>query len=584
MEPHVWKRDRKLHLSYEIPHRTTGAQLYPVAAPNGSDVIVYGHDRGVRILWRGGRRRRQTQAAQAAGKAQTNGTRSRKDAVALTADDDDDGQVMFEDEEDEQDPDYPYPRINQEVDIELEAEVLRLALPILPLLALRQQGLLREQAYLAIACSDGSVQVLKLDLIPPLDEGRVDYAETVRSTALTLVADAAVCTDLAAKLSIRKQDTLSSDDPTSIFVVAVSDELRVYSLPLSETSPETIRKPQTVLVPLPHPVVAVSLHPSPTSGLILIADVSGAVRVYEHISERGDLADVTEDLHLTAQTSGGWRTAFMGPYAEAQTGVARRKHILDVQWVLDGKAVLALLEDGRWGLWDFALGTQSHRSPGDFVSHGSLAPTTNLEAGLPIRQSKSTSRLAPMTPSTRKAKAEKLFIGPSKTTGAPGRGGISVSASSNRTGNIDESVVIWYDSEVYTIPNMQGFWQRSSDSGSGGSGSLYAPGLTHIGDVRLRNENITSISQFAPSVTGAGGQMNTPRDLLVAAEHRLIISQSLRSPTPVRSLFAQAAPKRPPVEDQIMLDAGQLDLGGMDRLLDSMAHADPRPRKVGFTH
>ena len=76
--------------------------------------------------------------------------------------------------------------------------------------------------------------------------------------------------------------------------------------------------------------------------------------------------------------------------------------------------------------------------------------------------------------------------------------------------------------------------------------------------------------------------MNSSRNLLVSAEHRFIVLQHLRPPILSRDLLQQ--PKERPVSrDQRMLDAGELDLGGMDRMLDSMA-GDGRTRRVGFAH
>ena len=130
---------------------------------------------------------------------------------------------------------------------------------------------------------------------------------------------------------------------------------------------------------------------------------------------------------------------------------------------------------------------------------------------------------------------------------------------------------------------MQSFWQRSTGNNGAGFGSLYAPGLTHVSDIDLMNENITSISRFAPkSTTSSLGQMNTPRDILVSAEHRIVILQNLKPRAPTKDLFGQAT-ERPTARDQQMLDAGDLDLGGMDRMLDGMA-GDGRARRVGFAH
>ena len=119
--------------SYELPHRIHSAQIYPVIAPNGSTVIVYGHDRGLRILWRGGRRRKED--AQSARRPRRNGTASGGDVIVIDDDDEEpqqnaqSEQSNFEEDEDEQDPDCPYPGVIQAVDLDLDAEVLHLAIP-----------------------------------------------------------------------------------------------------------------------------------------------------------------------------------------------------------------------------------------------------------------------------------------------------------------------------------------------------------------------------------------------------------------------------------------------------------------------
>jgi hypothetical protein len=143
---------------------------------------------------------------------------------------------------------------------------------------------------------------------------------------------------------------------------------------------------------------------------------------------------------------------------------------------------------------------------------------------------------------------------------------------------------MWYGNELYSITSMQTFWQRSTNN-KGSFGSLYSPGISHITDIRLFHENITSVAHFSAQLSSAGiGQMNTQRDLLISAEHRFIILQALRPPTPSRQLFQQVA-DRPVSRDQHMLDAGNLDIDGMDRLLDNMAGGGNRsPRKVGFAH
>ena len=55
MNPIVTTNGKLTQLRYELSHRIHGAQIYPVKAPNGSTIILYGHETGVGVIWRGGR-------------------------------------------------------------------------------------------------------------------------------------------------------------------------------------------------------------------------------------------------------------------------------------------------------------------------------------------------------------------------------------------------------------------------------------------------------------------------------------------------------------------------------------------------
>jgi hypothetical protein len=280
-----------------------------------------------------------------------------------------------------------------------------------------------------------------------------------------------------------------------------------------------------------------------------------------------------------------YHTAFHSSTESTETSSAsiRRKKILDARWVISGKAILALLEDGEWGIWDVTSSSAGKRVE-DFAVRGFLGTSSTLEQSEPSKPKKGGSKLAPMTPNTRKSKAEHMFASTSNVPGVAPRGGISVAPNYSRAGQSDESVAIWYNSDIYSITSMQSFWQRITTGASGGFGSLYAPGLSHITDFNLNNELITSISQFSAKTSADLGQMNTQRDLLVSAEHRAIILQTLRPASSGGRLLFQQAAEAPvtAANDQQMLDTGAMDLDTMDRMLDDMAAGAPTTRKVGF--
>jgi hypothetical protein len=171
------------------------------------------------------------------------------------------------------------------------------------------------------------------------------------------------------------------------------------------------------------------------------------------------------------------------------------------------------------------------------------------------------------------------------------QGGISVASLSASNGATPEdSVIIWYGSEIYRIADLAKFWARTASASSGNS--LPSPSLTQIQDVSLFGETITSISQF--DTTSQASRMAIPRDILISAEHRLIIStgttQSLGRD--LNAAFAQEKAESDEAKkiDQALLSNGELDLGGMDRLLGDMEGSNilsknlalGNPRKVLF--
>ncbi|KAK6420843.1 hypothetical protein LTR95_016889, partial [Oleoguttula sp. CCFEE 5521] len=130
-EPTVTRRERKIQLTYDLPHRIRCAAIYPLPAPNGSTVILYGNDRGLRVLWRGGRRIKAADRPPPL-------ANSANDVIMIDDSDDEPAappppqKVEYEDDEEEPDEETPYPSIIQEMDIPLGSPVLHLAIPSLP--------------------------------------------------------------------------------------------------------------------------------------------------------------------------------------------------------------------------------------------------------------------------------------------------------------------------------------------------------------------------------------------------------------------------------------------------------------------
>ena len=586
--------------SCELPHRVHCAHVYPLRAPNGANLIIYGHESGLRVLWRGGRRRKEgTTPSDSAPKY--NGVSS-GDAILIDGNDYEAPQQTAqgnegndsETEEEELDSDCPYPSIVQDLNIDMETAVLYVALTPLPAATVAlAPGLLKSVALVTVASADGTIRVVQIPLMPPSADSKQEIIAEIKRIQIELSTSGPIPLDLATKITGRGSSQEPSPDNRSgsvegeLLVAVASRSLTIWTIPIIDGELTTTENLQLMKTPLPSTAIKLSFHPSSRATQLLLADESGTVRIYDvHASKASSMQPTSHDSAQSANVAPGartrtYQTAFQSPGAAPNVPVAlaRRKQILSASWVLAGKAIFVLLEDGEWGIWDFTSSSQSNNKQDDFIIRGFLGSTTSTESTDQAKPKRGLTKLAPMTPNTRKAKAEDLFHGIPKVPGAASRGGISVASSIPRPRGVDESVIIWYDGGVYAITSMQSFWQRSV-SGGGGFGSLYSPGLTHLSDINLMNENITAISQFNPN-SSTLEQMSLQRDLVISAEHRLVILQSLRPQTLSRVLFEKTA-ERPTSRDQKMLDAGQLDIGGMDRMLDSMTTGDNRVRRVGF--
>ncbi|KAF2660701.1 hypothetical protein K491DRAFT_648977, partial [Lophiostoma macrostomum CBS 122681] len=185
MKPTVTTEGKTAHLSYKLPHRIHTAKIYPLKAPNGSTIILYGHETGVGVLWRGGRPLKKSapppkQAPKPPPKV--NGTSS--SAIVLIDSDDEDTptkavpqpppKAEFEDEEEELDPDQPYPSVVQQLRLALNTAVLHIAIPDIPeVSAIRPADsvptIFSKKIVFTVACADCSVRVISLPLSPPTD-------------------------------------------------------------------------------------------------------------------------------------------------------------------------------------------------------------------------------------------------------------------------------------------------------------------------------------------------------------------------------------------------------------------------------
>ncbi|KAH7094878.1 hypothetical protein FB567DRAFT_623216 [Paraphoma chrysanthemicola] len=655
MEPIVSTKGRTAHLRYELPHRVHDATIYPVKAPNGSTIVLYGHETGVGILWRGGRplKKAAPLPKQPAKPAKVNGTN--KDVIMIIDSDDEDTskaasqpsvpEAEFEDEEEELDPDQLYASFVQQVSISLNTEVLHIAVPQIPAVSSLRPAdtipaIFSKRIVFTVACADCTVRVITLPLSPPPQAAKEKplsaksqigeeiakvhgHQNIPRGVTMTWTSrgnpDSKSASndemdvdgdDTAANTPARRRRQQQSrsrsrnqgEEGFDLLVASHSTELggllKIWRFQLEETSviaTHPIAPYKTLALRKPASRVAFNTaqYPKRRHSQLLIADAAGTARIYDIFasSSRRAGGSAVEPGAFVAT----FRSAFESAKGSAYSPpiLAARKPILDIAWVSDGHHLLALLSDGEWGIWDVdRSGPSPPADPLAFSLRGFVG-TSDKEGssgGATSPKKAGRSLLAPMTPNTRRRKEEVLFQG-SAPSSATARGGISVATLSSSNGApVEDSVVIWYQSEVYKIADLTKFWTRTAASGAGNS--LPSPGLSLIQDIPLLREAITSISQF--DTTSQASRMAVPRDSLISAEHRLIITTGTSRPLgrDLNAMFAQeqAETEEARRTDQALLSQGELDLGGMDRLLEDMEGSGAisksltlgNPRKVLF--
>jgi hypothetical protein len=196
-----------------------------------------------------------------------------------------------------------------------------------------------------------------------------------------------------------------------------------------------------------------------------------------------------------------------------------------------------------------------------------------------------------MTPNTRRTKEEKLFAPTPSGPSIPLRGGVCIASLQSNGGEPEESAIIWYGSDAYRMPNVAQVWSRNTAGNDGDS--LPRPSLSQIPDLNFYGETIKSIDQFDTTVKDA--RMAIPRDVIISTDHRLIILTPMAQPLGRHMDAAFEKEEQEEVltrrTDQALLKRGELDLGGMDRLLEDLEgggsgkqslFGNPNPRRVLF--
>lgn len=521
----------------------------------------------------------------------------------------------FSTEETEVDPACPYEAILREVDIPLGSRVLDLAVPrILPEEARSPLDpfppIAKNTIVISAVCSDFSTRVVTLPLIPPHPaqtdpsrniqtltiNGGVTHQDIPRGVSLTFT-----CREIEEEPDRRKsRSRVGGSGKWDLLVATHSAEgsgvLLLHRIPIQEESSGYVLSEHDLISQrriLPSPAQTISFNPSTYPSTrhsnLLVAFHNGCVKIYscfsvQKSSKAARRASSSHEDYETTDTEGRWLISLYPGFEQGPTALPRRKTIIDAEWVLGGRAIMVLLVNGEWGVWDIegagpgaTKGPLQRQSSVQGVTGGSLTayavsgrimtPPTNTQSDAEQRP-----RFAPMTPSTKRVREDTLLKG-SMTAASPSfRGQVSVWQTNLSQDSLpDESILVRHGLQSAVIPSLLSLW-RNAVRATGTFDASNRCRVTPFQDVNLMGENFQAIGHLP---TPARRSRTTERhafDVLVAAEHQImilaprLIDSDENASTAVAGKSEAAAEK-----DQMMLRRGELDVEGMGRLLTGMA-------------
>ena len=554
----------------------------------------------------------------------------------------------FEAEEEEVDPDAPYRDVVRCIDIPLGTAATRIATPYIAKdIAQATPGespsIYDHRIVIAASCSDLSLRIISAPLDPPAPEvhdiakmdvqvvkieGANSHQQFISDISITHTAtlldiqgtsegDSQPTQQTRSRAQAQNDNAETHPVQWSLLIASISCTgaglLLIHQMSIQRNQ---ISASPEALVPIRRTYLRTSsmsaelffntsVYPAERhSTLLVVLPSESTVKVYQvfqssYPRERRGSNATNDSVSSTrsARTSGTDRSKFLitllpSFVQEENEVVQRRKTVLDAKWVAGGRAVIALLEDGEWGIWDLEAvgpvsagsGTNLIRGQGNisgihggsltrFAVRAHIAPPVEMpqKSSKPQPQSSSGS-LVPMTPSTRKVRSEGLFRGSkldadAAAAGVQQHGSISVMDLSATYSSHDESVLITYANETVYVPSLSSFWKTETKP-------------TRLPMPILGGQAPRSISLF-PIVSPSDGPIASPGifdaaqsipDILILTTHRLILSlNALATHHSSIDSLSQTAPAR---SDQTLLVSGDLDVDGMDRLLDDMNAAD----------
>lgn len=484
------------------------------------------------------------------------------------------------------------PEIIQTLDLALGTAAVHVAVLPMPSSAAEDAAwngadILKSKIVFAVTCATTDIYVVTLPLTPPSHESKArpelrqsllagNAGTGVWGETLTLLTGPSrPCGGLAITLVKQKSGSRSRSleraaaqaAPATRAIVAAhsreaSGTLRFWDVAL-DAKPGTINQVEPFQTEyLPAPLASISFNPLHMTQLLTVTP-SQAVRIHDYATAALPSDDTSEGPF---PTQGSWLLSLYPPFARGTSMSTARKPIVAAEWIAHGRAILALLADGQWGIWDIDGASPSSTNSGGLFSkaitglHGSaitsFCVSGHLEGTSPLRNPATqkspaapgtAGEFVPMTPHTRRDAAASGITGGSEKLAAV-RGGVAVSQlTSHGTGPGEESAVLWLggaDPIVSVIPVISRFWDSQLRRAVGGGVNLWSGAqptrmlrLTDLG-IGLLGERCTgaaAIPKPTRNSTAPHNGTSTPRErspshaeglpieVLLRGESRLVV-------------------------------------------------------------
>lgn len=537
-------------------------------SPQGATILIYGHENGVTIVWRGGRQFKPAKKEEPP-KEKQNGSAANDSVMIIDSDDDEpaaksQGSIVFVDKPQFEDKveEGPYDEITQTLDLTFGTPVLNVAvMPFAPTAAADAAtaagaALLADTMVFAVSCVTNDAYVLTLPLTPPSPESKA-RPELKNDLLAGRAGSGAWGESLIPLAGQTKQSDglaialarLSSSDkpvnPPRAVVAAHSRQasgvLQFWDVPLASKPERAVEPFQTEY--LPEPLTTISFNPTHATQLLAISSTSGA-RIYDYA-----LPSIPNDPEATGPfpTQGSWLLSLYQPFAKP---TSTRKPILDAAWISKGHAIFVLLADGMWGIWDIdgvspsgtGAAIASKLKSGvrgaaltAFSASGYVEGTSTLRNIAAQPKEPQQGEFAPMTPHTRRQATASLSTAGTLDRLSTVRGGVKcITLPSVRKTPQDEGLALWIGGveHVCVVPAVSKFWDSQLRKAAGTYvhtvfGGAAPTKMVKLSDIAtgLLGEQCCGVALIAaPPKTASAAENGMAADIVIRGESRLVIA------------------------------------------------------------